>query len=335
MIYNFQFERKLRQSTKRLVEMVKVPENIDYKAVKHRPHAKNKNFYKVIAATLCMLILCTITVSAFSENFLFIPGLGSIIKQNNKITHSIEEVTRIQRGDYTHEIISAYIMNNRIYLELFYYKTNVGLSFDQQYQIINKGMINSDADYWVYYKGKKCKDYTKLYGTTINLSFRLPHVNQKDTVVVTLNKGNDVLSELKLYPTTLSEKINSSRPYVSHKNIIVTADVKHINNVMQVYISAILPEDARNTDGVNFVENSVLGFHESDVYAIDNEGKIYHNRSSSTKDDETLLYKNYHFYFFDNVQKNTGIKIIIPGISYYTKNDNIITINGPWVISIE
>ncbi|MDR3288741.1 MAG: hypothetical protein LBT22_04875, partial [Peptococcaceae bacterium] len=132
---------------------------------------------KILLAVVCALMIGVASVAVFSDN--------------NTSTHSIESITEIEKDGYTHKILSAYISNGRIYLDVFFYATDVGMKFSPP----------SLPDYEVYYQGKKCGGYTKVYGSAIGLSYKMPSVQKGEPMQVSLNAGEDFIADITLLPT--------------------------------------------------------------------------------------------------------------------------------------
>ena len=100
-------------------------------------------------------------------------GFKLFQKNSNTITHSIQNIIEIKKDGYAHEIVSAYILEERLCLDIFYYKTDVGMTFRLQ-----EGS-DSPNNYQIYYAGKKCKNYSQSYGSAIRLSYEVPSVKKE------------------------------------------------------------------------------------------------------------------------------------------------------------
>ena len=272
------------------------------------------------------LICISLVVIMFTGLFFLMPGFKSLFR-NNTITHSIRDIVEIEKDGYTHKILLAYILNERIYLDIFYYKTDVGMTFNLQ---TDSPVENSDSaiDYWIYYNEKKCNNYSRSYGSAISLSYQIPSAKVGETMVFSLYSGKEFISEIELFPTDSNWEI----PYASVNDITLTADVQTRDDQLQVFIRAILPKDAEGNNSL--VNQCVSGFSEDTIYIQDSGGNIYRDKSIDSSDEDICMHRLYHIFYFDFPKDIDHFTIIIPQITYKLKNSEFVERYGPWKIEI-
>lgn len=330
---NIEFgEEKVSTSAHSLVQSVLVPDEIIYEPDDAMTMSlKIRKPLKTLLTVACTLLIGVALVFSFTKGFLFMPALGSFQRDKNTITHTTESITEIEQGSDIHKVLSAYILNGRIYLDVFFYKTDLGMKFSPQ----------SFPDYWLYYNGKKCGDYSKSYGSAISLSYKMPSVKKGEPMQVSLYSGEDFISDIELLPTDDSI-FTKERPHSTIDGITLLADVQPLDNKVQVFISAILPKDADRgvKSDAAFVNNCLSGFSEDDVYIQDTAGNIYVDNSIDSFDESVHMHRTYHILFFDVPNDVNEFTIIIPKITYSSNNKNnrfgsFVEKYGPWKIEVE
>lgn len=266
-----------------------------------------------------------VLVSILFVGVTFILGFKLFKKNSNTITHSIQNIIEIEKDGYTHEIVSAYILEERLCLDIFYYKTDVGMTFRLQ-----EGS-DSPSNYQIYYAGEKCENYSQSYGSAIRLSYEVPSVKKGKAMEFSLYAGDKFISEMKLFPTGI--EFNKETPYTTANDITLTANVQTFGDQIQVLINAILPQNAEGKDAL--VDQCRSGFSEDDIYIQDSKGNIYRDISINSSDEDICMHRLYHIFYFD-IPKDIGdFKIIIPQITYQLKNAGFEESYGPWEIEIK
>ncbi len=255
----------------------------------------------------------------------FILGFKLFKENSNTITHSIQNIIEIEKDGYTHEIVSAYILDEQIYLDIFYYKTDVGMTFSLQ-----EGP-DSANNYWIYYSGKKCNKYSQSYGSTISLSYRSPSVKAGKAMEFSLYSGDKFISEIKLFPKGI--EFNKEIPYTTANDITLTANVQTFGDQIQVFVNAILPQNAEGKGAL--VNQCASGFSEDDIYIQDSRGIIYRDISTNSSDEDICMHRLYHIFYFDIPKDICDFTIIIPQITYKLKNAGFMEKYGPWEIEIK
>lgn len=163
---------------------------------------------------------------------------------------------------------------------------------------------------------------------------------------VSLYSNNTNIADIVLYPILNTAYFNMERPYAEANDIVLAADIQSQGNQVQVFISAILPKDANRTQLVN---QCYLGFSESRVYIQDAGGRIYQDFSMEYFDESLgnyvlpinsddaaveslILHRSYHFFYFDIPENIREFTIVIPQITYVSKDNEYIEKYGPWEI---
>lgn len=323
-----EFEKKIREASKRLLVETKVS-HMDYEA-RQTTGKRNRRAQrgKILIIAVCVLVVCTLSVAAFSGQLTFIPGRGFTFLGDDSVSHSIEGSISFEKDGYTHHILSAYIRRGRLYVELFYYNTTAGMTFQPQ---------TKAPDYQVYCHGKAGGDYTKSYGTSISLSYRLPKIDKKSDMVVSLYADEALLGDIRLLPVYNSEKFQRALPHSTVNGVTLTANVHQNDQNMVVYISAILPKDSiRGSDNqIAMIDNHQLGFSEKNIYMEDENGVTYPDmKSKYPENDQLTLASFWHFYSFEIPKNAESLKIIIPEISYLTGEGKEKSLTGPWEIAL-
>ena len=298
-------------------------------AVKLAPH-KRIGLKKFLLTIVFLSLLVVVPVYAFKDN---------------TITHATETIVEIEKDGYTHRILYAFIQNNRIYFEVFCYKTDQGITLERQYTPPSVNPYTSQVDYWVYYNGKRLGSYSRGYGSTVNASYEMPTVKKGKTVTVSLYTGNTFISAIELYPANLP--VFTERPRATVDDITLIADARMTGEQLQVIISADLPKNAAPNQYFYF-----RGFIAHDIYVQDAAGNIYKDKTKEFYDESTYSYTApddialrrvseklylhmlYNIFYFD-IPKDAGdLKIIIPQITYTSKRHMPIERYGSWEIAL-
>jgi len=351
-------QEKWMQTAKQLEENVILPDHVTY--VPDTVYARNyrKAFAaKVAVAIFCIILLLTTTGFMLAEGLLFIPGLGAVRAETTQITHSIAGITEVELDDYTHKIISGYIKNKRVYMEIFYYKTDVGLTFDPQYELsvdpeTLEWSYGQPVDYEVYCNGEKGVNYQKSYGSSISISYELPVVHDGEVTTVSLYSGDIFISDLVFYPAAHFSEIEKPIPYAENNDVILTADIDKKDGYVDIYIGALLPEDAfreENMLPVGSVNGQELGYSESEVFLRDGDGLQYFHKFHDVEDsldparwdsignEEAAFLLRWHCYRFVIPKDLDEFTVVIPEITYFCGNANEVdfkTVTGPWEIPV-
>ena len=328
-------EEKMMAACQRLKQNVLVPNDFTFDASADSKFYQSRKWTKILSLAVCIVLIGIVSVSAFTGNFYFIPGLGTFFHDDPVVTHSIEKIIEIESGGFTHKVLSAYIMKGRIYFDILYYPSDVGAAFDGQH-----------TDYQVYYNGQICGDEIQSFGSAIHLSYNMPETKRGQEMEVTLYSNHTNIADIVLYPIHNTEYFNQERPYAVAKDIVLAADVQTQGNQTQVFVSAILPKDANRTQLVNQCR---LGFSESSIYIQDSSGQIYRDCSMEYYDESLgnyvlpldgddaaaenlILHRSYHFFYFDIPENIREFTIVIPQITYASKDNESIVEYGPWEI---
>lgn len=337
-MYRYFDDAELLARCQKLIDCARIPDDLVYIPVENtrRVHYKTPGYKRLRTALIAVVLLLSISigVAAFTGNIVYIPGVGTFFQDKNKITHSIEGAVTLEKDGYTHKILSGYLEGGRISLKLFYYSAYLDVTPEQQYNIdIINSVFDSPVDYNVYYNGKKCGGYSKTYGTSINVSFDFPSVGKDKEITVSLYSGDDYyIGDITLLPIERFYEANCEIPVTVVHDMPVMADVDRRNDQMAVYISVLLPDDAKR----GFVDNRENGFKENDIYITDSEGNIFRCTSYNSHEYGPVMYSFYHIFYFNIPKDKTDLKIVIPSISYYSKQgvSKLITVNGPWEINL-
>ena len=300
----------------------------------------NSTCYKKTGQTKKRLIIaCMLLIVIIAAVYLI------ALKNDNMVTHSIETIIETEKDDYTHEILYAYIKNNRIYLEMFFYKTDNGMTFDPQFTFPLANPYNSPVDYQLYYNGKRLGKYSRVYGSSIGLSYEMPAVKKGKTVTVSLYSGEDFLADIELYPTDSASF--TERPIATVNDITLTADVQRQDNQLRVrIIDTALPKDAIP----NQYQHSP-GFSACDIHIQDAVGNVYKDKYTDFYDEsgnyigpvngdlhgysESLhMHALYNVFYFDIPNDLKDFKIIIPMVIYTSKRGLPIEREGYWKINV-
>ena len=323
------FEKRISDASKHLLAATKVS-YINYE-VKRTAEKNNRkpNRVKIWIIAVCIFVVCALPVSAVSNYLTFIPGMGFTFLGDKLVSHSIEGSISFEKDGYTHQILAAYIQNGKIYLELFYYSTIEGMTFMPQTRF---------PSYQLYYNGKECGNYTHSYGTSTRLSYRLPRIDKKKDIIVSLYADGALLGDIRLIPVYNSEKFQKVLPHSTVNNVTLTADVQQNDQSIMVYIGAILPNDSIRGSGdqIFMIDNHQLGFSEKNIYMEDGNGGTYPDiKSKYPENDQLTIASFWHFYSFEIPADAESLKIIIPEISYLTQEGKEKSLTGPWEIALE
>lgn len=324
-----EFEKRISDASKHLLAATRVP-YIHYELTGTAEERNRKpNRVKIWIIAVWIFAVCALPVAAISSYLISIPGKGStFLGDDNRVSHSIEGSVSFEKDGYTHQILSAYIQDRRIYLELFYYRTTEGMTFTQA----------GFPDYQLYYNGKECGDYTKSYGGSTRLSYRLPKIDKKSDVTVSLYADGALLGDIRLIPVYNAETFRKDLPHAAVNDVTLAANVYQNDSSMTVYISAILPDDAirGSEDDIFLIDNHQLGFSEKEIYMEDENGVTYPDMKNKYPENDALTIASFwHFHSFEIPADAEHLKIIIPEISYLTQEREEKSLTGPWEIALE
>ena len=146
-----------------------------------------------------------------------------------------------------------------------------------------------------------------------------------------LYSGDKFISEIKLFPKGI--EFNKEIPYTTANDITLTANVQTFGDQIQVFVNAILPQNAEGKGAL--VNQCASGFSEDDIYIQDSRGIIYRDISTNSSDEDICMHRLYHIFYFDIPKDICDFTIIIPQITYKLKNAGFMEKYGPWEIEIK
>lgn len=303
---------------------------------------------RLIMAILVTIIIATTGVLAFTGNIPFIPGIVS----SAGITHSIEKELIFEQGDYGHRIMYGYVKDSEVFLKILYYDPVIGLTDNQPVGDRTKDMVfpHDRQDYDVYYNGTACTNYHKNYSNaSADLQYKLPQVLEDERMIFELYGDNQKIGDIEMIPISQSMEFIKERPHATVGDITLTAEITQENEVIDIYISAVLPNPV---DYYDIVGEHLNGYAESDVYLMDKAGNKFTNLGgriyeyptsiSNGKYDADALLMFYHHYRFDlNELEDEEYTLVIPSVTYlenkvtvFKSEKKSVEVNGPFEMSI-
>lgn len=301
--------------------------------------------FRLIMVSLATIAIVTTSVLAFTGYIPFIPGVVSTAK----ITHSIEKEIIFKQGSSGHRIMYGYIKDSQVYLKILYYDTAIGLTGNQSVKQEEMSLSHKRQEYGVIYNGIACKDYHKSYSnTSADLQFKLPQVLQDERMVFELYGDEQKIGDIVMMPTSQSIEFNKERPHATLGDITLVADITQDNDVLDIYISAVLPNPV---DYYDIVDEHLNGYAESEVYLTDKAGNKITNlgeRFYSTSmditngeyDDDAMLMFYHHYRFALNELKDDEYTLVVPSVTYLDNKESLfraekkIEVKGPFEMII-
>lgn len=322
-------ESEIRTITEQILKKSPEPGEFNYCI----PTSKNqKNYhryaFRLVIACLVTAVIVTTGVLALTGNILFIPGLVSSKQKNTEITHSIENNIVIEQGNYEQKIMYGYIKGSTVYMKILFYEPANGMYGRPEYDI--------------YYNGKLCAEGYKSYSNvSAELRFELPQVQKDEKMVIELYSDDKKIYDIEMLPILQTTEFFKERPMSTIGDVTLVTEATKEDNILDVYVSAVLPNPVEYYDIVNVGRERLNGFAESDVYLMDKSGNKITNlgnrfyeypveTSSKYEKDATLMY--YHHFRFDlDELSDNEYTLVIPSITYLDKETTLFGVKNKYI----
>ncbi len=334
-------EDEIKSRMRRLLEHAPEPGNMQLvpppSVIKKK---RRKAAVRLAVVSLALFLIATTGVLAYTGWSLWIPGVTS----SEEITYSIERTLVFEQGNSGHRILYGYMKDSTVYLKILFYDPAVGLTDNQPAD--GAPFPHGIPEYALYYNGTAQKSRHASYSnTSADLQYTLPRVPTDQAIVLELYADGRKIGDIPMVPVSQSMEFVRERPHATIDGVTLTADVTREGDVVDIYISAVLPNPV---DPYDMVEERLNGFAESDVYLVDAAGNIvadlggrFYETSDKAHLEDAILLFYHHARFAAEELTGTDYTLVIPSVTYLEKKTGLfhtettpVEIQGPFEIPI-